>query len=71
MVHKWDALFSSTDESKEIDVWPYLQDLSGDVISRAAFGSSHEQGARIFELQTEQVKLVLELLQFIFIPGWR
>ncbi|GER36197.1 cytochrome P450 [Striga asiatica] len=44
--------------------------LTGDVISRAAFGSSHE-GRRIFELQKEMVKLVLELLQFIFIPGWR
>ncbi|CAA0815903.1 Cytochrome P450 72A15 [Striga hermonthica] len=71
MIEKWEALFSGSDEPREIDVWPYLENLTGDVISRAAFGSSHEEGRRIFELQKEKVKLVLELLQFIFIPGWR
>ncbi|KAK6134441.1 hypothetical protein DH2020_031820 [Rehmannia glutinosa] len=71
MVDKWEALFSSSDKSREIDVWPSFENLSGDVISRAAFGSSHEEGRRIFELQKEQVKLVLELMQFFFIPGWR
>ncbi|EYU38223.1 hypothetical protein MIMGU_mgv1a005129mg [Erythranthe guttata] len=74
MVDKWEALFSSsTDKSscEEIDVWPYLDNLSGDLISRVAFGSSHEQGGKIFELQKDQVKLVLEIMQFIFIPGWR
>ncbi|KAK4493042.1 hypothetical protein RD792_018143 [Penstemon davidsonii] len=43
----------------------------GDVISKVGFGSSHEQGRRIFELQKEQVKLVLQLMQFFFIPGFR
>ncbi|KAK6157490.1 hypothetical protein DH2020_011738 [Rehmannia glutinosa] len=65
MVDKWEALFSSSDKSREIDVWPSFENLSGDVISRAAFGSSHEEGRRIFELQKEQVKLVLELMQFV------
>lgn len=69
MVEKWQALFG--DGPMEIDVWPWLQDLAGDVISRTAFGSSHHEGRRIFELQSELVKLVLEILQFIFIPGWR
>ncbi|KAL9145717.1 hypothetical protein ABFS82_13G061800 [Erythranthe guttata] len=71
MLDQWEASFAGSDESKEIDVWPYLQNLSGDVISRVAFGSSHEQGVRIFELQKDQVKLALELLKFMFVPGWR
>lgn len=71
MIRKWGALVSSNGDPIEMDVWPYLEDLSGDVISRTAFGCSHEQGRRIFELQKEQVKLVLQLLQFSFIPGWR
>ncbi|GFP98838.1 cytochrome p450 72a13 [Phtheirospermum japonicum] len=71
MIEQWKALFSSSDKSRVIDVWPCLENLTGDVISRAAFGSSHEEGKRIFELQKEKVKLVLELMQFIFIPGWR
>ncbi|KAG8386499.1 hypothetical protein BUALT_Bualt03G0154900 [Buddleja alternifolia] len=68
----WEALLSTGDrKSGEIDLWPYLGDFSGDVISRTAFGSSHDEGRRIFELQKEQVKLVLEIVQFFFIPGWR
>ncbi|KAK4484644.1 hypothetical protein RD792_007233 [Penstemon davidsonii] len=69
---KWEALVSSNNgKPQEIDVWPYFEDLSGDMISRLGFGSSHEQGRRIFELQKEQVELVLQLMQFLFIPGLR
>ncbi|KAK4484640.1 hypothetical protein RD792_007229 [Penstemon davidsonii] len=72
MTDKWEALVSSNNgKPQEIDVWPYFEDLSGDMISRVGFGSSHEQGRRIFELQKEQVKLVLQLVQFLFIPGFR
>ncbi|KAL2496570.1 Cytochrome [Forsythia ovata] len=71
MFHKWEALVWSNERSCEIDVWPYLEDLSGDMISRTAFASSHEEGIRIFQLQKEQVKLALEILQWSFIPGWR
>ncbi|KAK4439071.1 cytochrome [Sesamum alatum] len=71
MVEKWESMFSGSERSLEIDVWPYLESLSGDVISRTAFGSSHEEGRRIFELHKEQVKLVLEVMKFFFIPGWR
>ncbi|KAL0362601.1 UNVERIFIED_CONTAM: cytochrome [Sesamum calycinum] len=71
MVEKWESMFSRSERSLEIDVWPHLESLSGDVISRTAFGSSHEEGERIFELHKEQVKLVLELMKFFFIPGWR
>lgn len=71
MLEKWEALFSSSDDSLDIDVWPYLENCTGDMISRVAFSSSHEEGRRIFEVQKEQVKLVLELMQYLFIPGWR
>ncbi|KAL7103804.1 hypothetical protein ACP275_08G202100 [Erythranthe tilingii] len=55
----------------EIDVWPDLQDLTGDVISRTAFGSSNEEGKRIFQLQRDKTELTLEIFQLTMIPGWR
>ncbi|XP_074368145.1 cytochrome P450 CYP72A219-like isoform X2 [Apium graveolens] len=70
MIKKWETLVLVTG-SAEIDVWPSLEDLSGDVISRTAFGSNYEEGRRIFNLQKEQVELTLQLMKFVVFPGWR
>ncbi|XP_042489570.1 cytochrome P450 CYP72A219-like [Macadamia integrifolia] len=69
MVSKWEKLVSSKG-SLELDVWPELQILTGDVISRAAFGSSYEEGVQIFKLQDEQAKLFIQSFQTPFIPGF-
>ena len=70
MINKWEDLIGRA-SACEIDTWPYLQTFSSDVISRTAFGSSFEEGKRIFELQREQGELVLEALRSIYIPGLR
>ncbi|XP_057726589.1 cytochrome P450 72A68-like isoform X2 [Arachis stenosperma] len=70
MINKWEKMLSSNG-SCEIDVWPFLQNMASDVISRAAFGSSYEEGIRIFELQKEQLKLTMEIIMTVYIPGWR
>lgn len=68
MINKWEKIVS---DSSEVDVWPYLTSLSADAISRAAFGSSFEEGRRIFELLKEQTELTLRLFQSVYVPGWR
>lgn len=70
MVAAWEEALC-INESIELDIWPDLQNLTRDVISRTAFGSSFEEGKRIFELQSEQVKLVDKYLRTVYIPGWR
>lgn len=70
MVHKWEKIVSETGSS-EIDVWPELVNLTADVISRAAFDSSYEEGRHIFELLTEQKQLIMHLMATSFIPGWK
>ncbi|BAT93215.1 hypothetical protein VIGAN_07214500 [Vigna angularis var. angularis] len=70
LVSKWEGMLSSKG-SCEIDAWPFLQNQASDVIARSAFGSSFEEGRRIFQLQREQAKLALQLVLKIQIPGWR
>lgn len=70
VINKWEKIVPESGSS-EIDVWPYLMSLSADVISRAAFGSSYEEGKRIFELLKEQTQITLRLFQSVYIPGWR
>lgn len=69
LVQRWEGL-SAGDKPYEVDVWPDMQNLTGDVISRAAFGSSYLEGRRIFQLQGEQVELAVMAMNKIHIPGY-
>ncbi|KAI9116591.1 hypothetical protein K1719_012758 [Acacia pycnantha] len=69
MVCKWEKMLSS-DGLCHIDVWPFLQNVTCDVISRTAFGSSYEEGKRIFELLKEQATLFMKLFFKLYIPGY-
>ncbi|KAJ4725157.1 Cytochrome P450 [Melia azedarach] len=70
MVNKWKDLLSNK-ESVEIDVWADIQVMTADVISRTAFGSSFEDGKKIFELITKQIDNMIDVLKMPYIPGWR
>ncbi|XP_051152170.1 cytochrome P450 CYP72A219-like [Andrographis paniculata] len=70
MLSKWDEIIPNEVVS-ELDVWPYLQTLTSDVISRTAFGSSYEEGRKIFELQSEQARFIMKASRSVYIPGWR
>ncbi|KAI3722962.1 hypothetical protein L2E82_34210 [Cichorium intybus] len=70
MLEKWEKLVTSKG-SCELDIWPDLQALTSDVISRTAFGSSYEEGLQIFELIKEQSALVQEAVMSVYIPGSR
>ncbi|KAJ3695269.1 hypothetical protein LUZ60_000646 [Juncus effusus] len=67
LIKKWENLARS-DGSFELDVWPELLNFTGDAISRAAFGSSYEEGRRIFQLQEEQKGRLIEAFKIFFIP---
>nr|GMC72711.1 cytochrome P450 CYP72A219-like [Ipomoea batatas] len=70
MLGEWDKKMGNQGLA-EVDVWPHLQQLSSDAISRTAFGSNYEEGRKIFELQKEQAEHVIEVTRSIYIPGWR
>ncbi|KVI05688.1 cytochrome P450 CYP72A219-like [Cynara cardunculus var. scolymus] len=68
MIHKWDEMVTK-ESSCEVDVWPHLQTLTADVISRTSFGSSFEEGRKIFELQRELGEMTMKAAMSIYIPG--
>ncbi|XP_022156576.1 cytochrome P450 CYP72A219-like [Momordica charantia] len=70
MVDKWERMVSN-EGLCELDVMPYLQSMTADIISRTAFGSSYEKGKRIFELQKELGVLAIKSTLRIYIPGSR
>ena len=70
LVCKWESMVSK-EGLCELDVWPYLENLPSDLISRTAFGSSYEEGKDTFQLQKEQANIIVNALRSLYIPGWR
>ncbi|KAJ4893624.1 hypothetical protein Rs2_20418 [Raphanus sativus] len=71
VVSEWVELVTDKGSSCEVDVWPWIVNLTGDVISRTAFGSSYKEGQRIFILQGELAKLIIQTQGKSYIPGYR
>ncbi|XP_065000658.1 cytochrome P450 CYP72A616-like [Musa acuminata AAA Group] len=70
LMDRWENMAGS-EACYELDVWPELQSFTGDVISRTAFGSSYEEGRPIFHLQAEQAELIIQVVQNLYVPGYR
>ncbi|XP_021740749.1 cytochrome P450 CYP72A219-like isoform X1 [Chenopodium quinoa] len=70
MIQEWEKTTPETG-SQEVEMWSFLHNLSADAISRAAFGSSFEEGRRVFELLREHTCITVQAMQSVYIPGSR
>ncbi|XP_049374051.1 cytochrome P450 CYP72A219-like [Solanum verrucosum] len=59
MVRKWEKIVTENG-SYELDLWPNLEILTSNALSKAAFGSNYEEGKKIFDLQMELSELVMK-----------
>ncbi|CAO2814109.1 unnamed protein product [Amaranthus hypochondriacus] len=72
MIQEWETKIKETgSRSIELEVWSYLHNLSADAISRTAFGSSFQEGKRVFELLREHISITVQAVQSVYIPGSR
>lgn len=70
MLQNWQEMMSQSDSNgKVIDVHNEFRELTTDIISHTAFGSSYNEGKEVFELQKELQEMAAKAEQSIFIPG--
>ncbi|KAJ0257198.1 Cytochrome P450 72C1 [Hirschfeldia incana] len=68
MLEEWEKL-ASAKGTVELDSWTYCHDLTRNMLARASFGDSYNDGIKIFEVQQEQIDLGLQAIRSVYIPG--
>ncbi|WOK96051.1 Cytochrome P450 [Canna indica] len=72
MLEEWQGGVTEAEEhAKEIEVSKQFQELTTDVISHTAFGSSYKEGKELFLAQKELQVLVFESFLKVNFPGFR
>jgi PHYB activation tagged suppressor 1 len=72
LIEKWeDQAANSKSGEIEIEFNKQFQELTADVISRTAFGSSYKEGKEVFQAQKQLQAISVATLLNLQIPGFR
>jgi len=69
MLEEWSKLVLSSEA--EVEVHKEFRNLTADIISHTAFGSSYEEGKDFFNMQHQLINFAVESLRRVYIPGFR
>ncbi|XP_057724504.1 cytochrome P450 714C2-like [Arachis stenosperma] len=69
LVNSWDDIIKENGGSANIKVDEYFREFSGDVISRACFGSNYSKGKQIFSKLEALQEILSKNSLLIWIPG--
>jgi cytochrome P450 family 709 len=70
MVSAWEAELGKK-QVVEIELGAQFEELTADVISHTAFGSSYVEGKKVFEALKELLFITFSTLFSVQIPGYR
>lgn len=69
MLKNWKEMMAQSDSNgKENDVHKEFRELTRHTISHTVFGSSHNEGKEVFEMQGELQEMIAQAEQPVFIP---
>ncbi|KAJ7548319.1 hypothetical protein O6H91_07G007100 [Diphasiastrum complanatum] len=72
ILEQWDALIRMNGgQTAEIDVYEQFAIVTADVIARTSFGSSYDQGKKVFDLLRSLQKIFAQSNRFVWLPGSR
>ncbi|XP_038986812.1 cytochrome P450 709B2-like isoform X1 [Phoenix dactylifera] len=71
MLERWQDLATQAEGQREMEVSSQLQELTSDVISHTAFGSSYVEGKEVFQAQKELQTLAAKSFLNVNIPGYQ
>ncbi|KAI3857138.1 hypothetical protein MKW98_010552 [Papaver atlanticum] len=63
LITRWKKLADPMKGSCELDIWPEMETLTSDIISRTAFGSNYEEGKKRFSCRKQLVKEINGILR--------
>lgn len=71
VLNAWNIKIENDDGVADIKIDDYLRSFSGDVISRACFGSNYSKGEEIFLRIRDLINYIPERILYLSIPGMR